>query len=164
MQSGETALLISRYSPVIRFKAAKLRNKSIDSEDLCQEGYLALFDAIRGFDLNKGSFSAYAGKCISNRMISAAVKARGEFVKDDDFDFTTVPDSGTSTDDYLITKEDNNAITEKMLTSLSELEYNVFRRYLDGYSYKQTAEVLGITPKSADNALSRAKKKLKELL
>lgn len=164
MQSGETALLISRYSPVIRIKAAKLRNKAIESEDLCQEGYLALFDAIRGFESCKGSFSAYAGKCISNRMINAAVKARGEFVKDDDFDLTLVPDGGTSTDDYLIYKEDNDALTEKMLTSLSELEYNVFRRYLDGYSYKQTAEILGITPKSADNALSRAKKKLKELL
>ena len=164
MQSGETALLISRYSPVIRIKAAKLHNKSIESEDLCQEGYLALFDAIRGFDGGKGSFSAYAGKCISNRMITAAAKARGNLVKDDDFDLTLVPDSSTSTDDYLISKEDNTAMTEKMLTSLSQLEYNVFRQYLEGYSYKQIAEKMGITAKSADNALSRAKKKLKELL
>ena len=164
LQSGETALLISRYSPVIRIKAAKLRNKNIDSEDLCQEGYLALFDAIRGFDFGKGGFSAYAGKCISNRMITAAVKARGEFVKDDDFDLASVPDTATSTDDYLISKEADDALTEKMLTCLSELEYNVFRLYLDDYSYKQIAEKMGITAKSADNALSRAKKKLKELL
>lgn len=164
MQSGETALLISRFSPVIRVKAAKLHTKDIESEDLCQEGYLALFDAIRGFDGSKGSFSAYAGKCISNRMISAAVKARGDMVKDDDFDFTLVPDGSGSTDDYLISKEDNDAVAEKMLTLLSELEYNVFRKYLDGYSYKQIAEKMGITPKSADNALSRAKKKLRELL
>lgn len=164
MQSGETALLISRYSPIIRIKAAKLHNKEIESEDLCQEGYLALFDAIRGFDDSRGSFSAFAGKCISNRMINAAVKARSALEKADDFDFTLIPDGSTSTDDYLISKEDNNAVIEKMLTSLSELEYNVFRQYLDGYSYKQIAEKMGITAKSADNALSRAKKKLKEVL
>jgi len=164
MQGGETALLISRYSPVIRLKAAKLRNKDIDTEDLCQEGYLALFDAIRAYDSSKGAFSTFAGRCISNRMINAAAKARGSLEKADNFDFTLVPDGSTSTDDYLISKEDDTALTEKMLMVLSEKEYNVFRLYLDGYSYKQIAEKTGITPKSADNALSRAKKKLKELL
>ncbi|MCR4780877.1 MAG: sigma-70 family RNA polymerase sigma factor [Ruminiclostridium sp.] len=164
LQSGETALLISRYSPVIRLKAAKLRNKDIESEDLCQEGYLALFDAIRAYDSTKGTFSAFAGRCISNRMINSAAKARGRLEKADNFDFTLVPDSAAPTDDYLISKEDDTAVTEKMLTLLSKKEYNVFRLHLDGYSYRQIAEKLGIPPKSADNALSRAKKKLKELL
>ena len=36
--------------------------------------------------------------------------------------------------------------------------------YLDGFSYKQIAEKMNITPKSADNALSRARKKLRQLL
>ena len=164
MQSGETALLISRYSPVIRLKAANLHTKDIEYEDLCQEGYLALFDAVRAYDSSKGAFSSFAGKCISNRMINAAAKARGNLEKADNFDFTLVPDSRASTDDYLISKEDDLAITEKMLTLLSEKEYKVFRLHIDGYSYRQIAEKMGITPKSADNALSRAKKKLKELL
>ena len=164
MHSGETALLISRYSPVIRLKAAKLHNKDIESEDLCQEGYLALFDAVKAYDSSKGGFSAFAGKCISNRMINAAAKARGSLEKADNFDFTLVPDESTSTDDYLISKEDDLALTEKMLTMLSEMEYKVFRLHLDGYSYRQIAETMNITPKSADNALSRARKKLRELL
>ena len=65
--------------------------------------------------------------------------------------------------EYIITKEDDAAI-EHLLSFLSHKEYSVMKLFLDGYSYKQIAEKLGITPKSADNALSRARKKLKALL
>ncbi len=164
MQSSEMALLISRYSPAIRIKAAKLKNKNIEPEDLCQEGYLALFEAVRAFDPEKGSFSAFAGTCINNRMKNAVIKAHGKLEKAEDFDLMLVPDESGSADEYLITKEDNDEIAEKLLTLLTEKEYDVLRLYLDGYSYKQIAEKMGISQKSVDNGLSRARKKLKELL
>ena len=163
MQSSEMALLISRYSPVIRIKAVKLCTSDIEPEDLCQEGYLALFDALRTFDVNKGVFSVFAGICITNRMKNAVAKAHGKLKKDDDFDLGQVPDEGSSADDYIITKEDNEVV-EQLLSFLSQKEYSVMKLFLDGYSYKQIAEKLNITPKSADNALSRARKKLKQLL
>ena len=164
MQSSETALLISRYSSAIRIKAAKLRNKNIETEDLCQEGYLALFEAVRSFDPDKGSFSAYAGVCIANRMKNSVIKASGKLEKAEDFDLTLVPDESGSADEYLITKEDNSEITGKLLKILTEKEYDVLRLYLDGYSYKQIAEKMKISLKSVDNGLSRARKKLRELL
>ena len=163
MQSSEMALLISRYSHIIRIKAAKLHTKEVEFEDLCQEGYLALFDALRAFDPTKGSFSAFTGTCIANRMKNAVIKAHGKFEKDDDFDLAQIPDEGSSADDYIITKEDD-AVVEHLLSFLTHKEYSVMKLFLDGYSYKQIAEKLGITPKSADNALSRARKKLKALL
>ena len=83
--------------------------------------------------------------------------------KDDDFDLAQIPDAGSSADDYIITKEDNEVV-EHLLSFLSQKEYSVMKLFLDGYSYKQIAEKLDITPKSADNALSRARKKLKALL
>lgn len=163
MHSSEMALLISRYSPVIRLKASKFRNTDIEYEDLCQEGYLALFDALEAFDAAKGTFSAFAGTCIANRMKNAVIKAHGRFEKDDGFDLAQIPDENLSADDYVITKEDAETV-EHLLSFLSQKEYSVMKLFLDGYSYKQIAEKLGISPKSADNALSRARKKLKSLL
>ncbi len=164
MHSSEMALLISRYSPAIRIKAAKLKNKNIEPEDLCQEGYLALFEAVRAFSPEKGSFSAFAGTCITNRMKNAVIKAHGKLEKAEDFDLMLVADESGSADELLITKEDNDEITGKLLTLLTEKEYDVLRLYLDGYSYKQIAEKMGISQKAVDNGLSRARKKLKELL
>ena len=163
MHSGEMALLISRYSPMIRIKASRFRNDDIESEDLCQEGYLALFDALEAYDSTKGSFQTFAGTCIANRMKNAVIKAHGKLRKESDFDFGTVADENPSADDYVITKEDAESV-EHLLSFLSPKEYSVMKLFLDGYSYKQIAEKLDITPKSADNALSRARKKLKALL
>ena len=165
MQSSETALLISRYSRVIRIKAAKLHTADTEPEDLCQEGYLALFEAVRAFDADKGAFSPFAGKCIENRMKNAVLReARGRLEKDEDFDVTLVPDEGSAAEELVITKENDSEIVEMLLSHLTEKEYNALRLYIDGYSYKQIAEKMDITPKSADNALSRARKKLRELL
>ena len=166
MQSSETALLISRYSRVIRIKAAKLHTHTADtdSEDLCQEGYLALFDAVRAFDNSKGAFSAFAGKCIENRMKNAVLKGRGKLEKDEDFDVTLIADESAAAEDYIITKENDDEIVEMLLSHLTEREYNVLKLYIDGYSYKQIAGKMDISVKSADNALSRARKKLRELL
>lgn len=164
MHSSEMALLISRYSRVIRLKASRLRSTDIETEDLCQEGYLALFDAVRAFDESKGKFSTFVGKCITNRMKNAVVKAHGKLEKADDYDLELIPDDSGSADDYLITKEDDGEISRKLLSLLTEKEYSVLRLYLDGYSYKQIAEKMDITPKSADNALTRARNKLKAVL
>lgn len=164
MHSSEMAVLISRYSRVIRIKASRLRSSDIDIEDLCQEGYLALFDAVRAFDESKGKFSTFVGKCITNRMKNVVVKAHGKLEKADDYDLELIPDDSGSADDYLITKEDDGEISRKLLSLLTEKEYSVLRLYLDGYSYKQIAEKMDITPKSADNALTRARNKLKDVL
>ena len=164
MQSSETALLISRYSRVIRIKAAKLHTSDTDPEDLCQEGYLALFDAVRAYDGTKGLFSAFAGRCIENRMKNAVLKGRGKLEKDEDFDVTLIADESAAAEDYVITKENDDEIVEMLLSHLTEKEYNVLKLYIDGYSYKQIAEKMDISVKSADNALSRARKKLRELL
>jgi len=163
MQSSEMALLISRYSRVIRIKAAKMKTKNIESEDLCQEGYLAFFDAVRAFDPIRGSFSAFVGLCITNRMKNAVAKAHGKLEKADDYDFAQIPDDSALTDDLILLKEDDESV-EKLLSVLTEKEYCAMKLYLDGFSYKQIAEKMNITPKSADNALSRARKKLRQLL
>ena len=164
LQSSETALLISRFSHLIRIKAAKLRSADIDPEDLCQEGYLALFDAVRAYEPEKGDFYPFAGVCIDNRMKNAAAKAHSKLEKADDFDISGIPDEGSSADDYVISKENDGEISEMLLSILTEKEYNVIKLLIDGYSYKQIAEIMGISAKSADNALTRARKKLKELL
>lgn len=44
-------------------------------EDLCQEGFLALFKACKLFDTDKGvKFSAYAGRAIYNNMLTYLLK------------------------------------------------------------------------------------------
>ena len=161
MQCKEMVLLIYRFTRTIKMKAAKLCSAELDPEDLQQEGYMALIDAVRSYEDSKGSFSAFAGKCIENRMKNTAAKAHEKLKKTDDYDFEQIADEHSSIDDHLIIKEYDTEIGKKLSSLLTEKEYNVLKLYLEGYTYKQIAEKLAVTVKAVDNSLLRTRKKLK---
>ena len=149
---------------MIRIKAAKMSSFDIEKEDLQQEGYIALLDAVKTFDPDKGSFYSFACACIDNRMKNAVIKAHSKLEKADDYDFEQIIDDRTSIDDYLIVKEYDSEIKKKLSELLTEKEHNVLKLYLEGYSYRQIAEKMSVSVKSVDNSLLRARNKLKDVL
>ena len=53
-------------------------------------------------------------------------------------------------------------IRRRMKEQFTDMEKRIFSLYLLGYSYRQIGERMQISPKSADNALQRVKKKLRD--
>ena len=60
----------------------------------------------------------------------------------------------------VISNEEIGALVECIATSLSELESNVLKLYLDDYSYEEIAHRLECPVKTVDNALQRVKRKV----
>lgn len=158
-----TALLISKYIPLIKSKAYSFKSKNVETEDLISEGFLGLLSAIRSYNPEKGSFSAFASVCIMNKMRSAVAKSSDGLQKmsSEDFPIEEISDGNLNTEDLIILKEQNNEVIKQMETLLSPLEREAFYLYLSAYSYNQIAERLNISAKSADNAITRAKSKLR---
>ncbi|MCL2108084.1 MAG: sigma-70 family RNA polymerase sigma factor [Oscillospiraceae bacterium] len=163
--------LITRYVNVIVIKANKtarsfgLFNKQ-DAEDFISEGFLALLSAIKTYDARKahqGGFSAYANVCIDNRMKNALGKARRTFILSEEFDPALVKEQSPAADELVIEKETRAEILKRIDKVLSPREFAVFELYLDSFSYRQIAQTLNISEKSVDNALSRARTKLKAI-
>ena len=160
--------LITRYVNVIVIKANKMAksfglfNKQ-DAEDFISEGFLALLNAIRTYEEDKGSFSTYANICIDNRMKNALGKARRTLILSEEFDPELIKERSPAADEVLIEKESRSEILKKIDKVLSEREFRVFEMYLDSFSYRQIAARLNISVKSVDNALSRARIKLKSI-
>ncbi|MBQ7835224.1 MAG: sigma-70 family RNA polymerase sigma factor [Ruminiclostridium sp.] len=164
MESTEISLLIYRYSRIIRIKASKLRKSAdLDADDLYQEGFLGLLDAVKGYNREKGRFQSFAEVCIVNRMKNALNKASKGYIAAEDYDFEQLTDEAALTEDYVILKERNSELYEKLEKLLSKKELSVLSLYLEGYTYKQIAARLSISLKSVDNSLSRSKQKLKQL-
>lgn len=165
MESTEISLLIYRYSRIIRIKASKLKkNVNMDDDDFFQEGVLGLLDAVRAYQSDKGRFQSFAEVCIINRMKNALNKSTGGYTVADDYDFEQITDSSALTEDYVILKERNSELFEKLGKLLSKRELNVLTLYLEGFTYKQIATRLSIPVKSVDNSLARSKQKLKKWL
>ncbi len=160
-RNEKTSELISRYIRIIRIKANKMHSNTVEADDLVSEGFIGLLSAIRNYSPEKGKFSAFANTCINNRMKTAVMKSDNRLVLTEDFDFDEIEDDNVSTEDLVIRKEQNSEISEKLDKLLSKREKEVLSLYIGACSYEEIAAKLNISVKSVDNALSRARKKLR---
>ena len=141
---------------------------SYTRSDLIQEGMLGLLGAIYGFSSEGGaSFRTYASTCILNAIRCAVRKqtsGNNSFLSscgslddsNDATDFSTDPQA-------LMSMQYSIAELNKLIeTELTQLERDTLKLHIAGYSNRKTAEILSVREKSVDNALRRARKKLRE--
>ncbi len=156
--------VINRYMPYIKSVAARFNQ--FESEDLIQEGRMAVFSAAEVFDGDKASFSTFVKLCI-NRAVGDYVKAFSVKKRIPQKLITSIEDLELSIDEnpekLVIDKESYDLLGVKLKERLSDLEYKVLREFLSGGSYIESAQKLKISQKSFDNALKRIRNKLKSL-
>ncbi len=157
--------LITRYTKLIRWKASRLHG-SADTDDLAQEGFMGLLSAVAGFDESRNiRFSTYADTCITNRMLSLVrSSSRNPTPMGDSGDpiFET-EDISARPDSIVMQREERLDLWKDMIARLSEREYRVCMMFMGGAGYAEIAKELGVSPKTVDNALQRAKRKLRSL-
>lgn len=173
--------LLGRYRNFARSKARSYFLAGSDKEDVVQEGMIGLYKAIRDFDFEgETPFRAFAELCISRQILTAIKTANRHkhqplnssvsldapaYSGGEDGD-RTVGDNLIATHvvtdpvELVISAEEIEAIRDSMRESLTDLEGDVLRLYMDGKSYEEIAGALGNHVKSIDNALQRIKRKL----
>lgn len=161
-------LLISRYTKLILIKSEIYANSATDSDDLRQEGLISLLKAISSYDPTKGvKFATFAEVCIKNRMRTLCSR-RGDHTKisesiEDisDNEKLSAPETPESVFFY---KELVSEIRENVESALSSAERRTFDLCVQGHSYRSAAERLGVSEKAVDNAMQRARRKLRALV
>lgn len=166
--NAAATLLVSRYSKLIFIKSEIYANYNTDSDDLSQEGLVGLLHAISSYDLDKGAkFATFAEVCIVNSMKSLLAKGRNVAAPVENiYELTESKDSiaDETPESIYLYKEYFSELLSNIHSILSPAEYKIFNLCVQGLSYKNVAEELGITEKSVDNAMQRARKKIRALL
>jgi len=158
------AELISRYICSIEMRAKKYAPHMY--EDLAQEGLMGLLKAADTYDKNRDvKFSTYANVCIRNKMLSALQKKSAiengentEISEEDIFDPAEIPEN------IVVENERLKEIYDKIISALSQQEWQVFQYFLTGLAYNQIALELNVSLKTVDNAMQRVRRKLKSVL
>ena len=172
--------LMRRYQGFVRLKASSYFLAGGDAEDLVQEGMIGLYKAIRDYRSDReSSFRSFAELCVTRQIITAIKSATrykhtplNSYVsfshtpagQDSEGDCTlgdALP--GPSIDDpsvRVISTEELQALLGCLGTSLSGLESEALRLYLDGHSYESMGDELDCDCKTIDNALQRVKRKI----
>lgn len=176
-------VLFEKYRPLINATANRLyyycKNTGLEINDLIQEGMLGLNLAMTSFDESKKTgFYTYAKKCIERKIISLVVGARrlkhkflNESLSLEINDEETkiyiseknLEDNSYNPEEILVNSESVEELIKEVNKHLTDFEIQVFELKLNGFEYKEIAEILDKDTKSIDNALQRIKSKIKKI-
>ena len=161
--SGKIAELISRYMKTV-FAAAARYSSSADYDELVSDGMQGMMAAVSSYDSAKGEFSAYLSVCLDNRLKNTArrfARRNNRLAGYDSEELEAIADTKPTPEEIVIDRESREAVLENMRTNLTVLEFRCMEGLMMGLSYGEIAGLLKIDRKSVDNAVARARTKLR---
>ena len=159
--------LVVRSLATVKFIVATFSSpdNSVGEDDFIQEALLGVLSAIHSYDPDRGaSFMTFASRCALNRLLSFLKRTAARNLPAVGLDILSTADSPESEpDERLVADESYKKFIQSIRDSLTETELKVLNCYLRGMSYDRISLETGLTQKSVDNALFRARKKIKAL-
>ena len=134
-----------------------------EKEDFLQESKIALCDAALGFDVenSKVTFGAYAKVCVRNRLVSYLRKCKAKKRQSNNFAIAT-EEADEASFEQIELREFEQQLTEQERKLLSGFENKVFDKLVLKMSAEEISVSLGKSVKSVNNAIYRARKKLRK--
>lgn len=150
-----------------------------DKEDIMQIAKIGIYEGVRTFTKDKTNNPKLFLKICAERNIKDALRqlSRDKYKTLDNAYSLNLPlnnnskgenivlgdiiEDKFSLDEFIETKELKSYIHENIYEKMTELESNVLRLYIRDYSNKEISLMLSLTSKQVDNALQKAKKKIK---
>ncbi|MFN3327306.1 MAG: sigma-70 family RNA polymerase sigma factor [Fervidobacterium pennivorans] len=179
-QSGLTEamdLIIEKFYPMVVRIASQFYAPWAEFDDIVQNGLIGLIKSIFYYEPGKSSFSTFAWRSIEsevktfityqnrkkNKMLSDSTSMDSIFddVDDEQIDYF-VADTSTTTN--VVRNTILSIVHEEILESLKEDEIKIFELWLDGYSYKEIEEQVGVNFKKVDNTIQKVKRIIRSRL
>lgn len=133
-----------------------------DAEDLVQEAYLRAMRFFGGF--RGGDSRAWILKIVRNTCYSWVRKNRG--ASEEEFDETahTKQEERSDAESKLVDREESERVRKALEALPTAFREVLVMREIEGLSYKEIAEVMGVPMGTVMSSLSRARQKLREQL
>ncbi len=162
--------IVLELLPQIHRKAAALARGGVEADDLAQEGAIGLLRAADRFSPAYGvPFASFALICAERQMRSALRRVRQSSRTPAEpplsiDDLAQELPSGSpmeNPEERLLVQERLRAVFRTAEERLTPLEKRVLADFLKSASYRETADRLGLSQKSVDNAMQRIRRKLR---
>lgn len=177
MRDGQTGIsdyLMEKYKDFVRSRARAMYLIGGETDDLIQEGMIGLFKAVRDYVPERDtSFRTFACICIDRQLYSAIqsnnrqkhIPLNSYISLSDEVDEGLLRELWVENPESIVIDRENAVLLQEEINNrLSSMERKVLELYLKGYGYQKIAEILGKTPKSADNALQRIRAKVRDCM
>ncbi len=173
--------LFKKYIPIVKkigyifYKNNK--NKKIEFEDLCQEGYIALSRAIKEYDNKSALFYTYVSICIKremekyvksidrqkNKFLNEAISLNKPIVNEEDLYLEDVISSRFDLEEY-VQSEENFKILYNLKYELELDKSYVYELKINKFTNKEISQLLDLPYKKVDNIVRKLKDDLKKYM
>lgn len=156
---AEFLALLERHTPILRKVAGTYSSNASDRRDLMQEISLQLWKAWPGYDSTR-PFSTWMYRIALNVGISflrGAGHPSRQPLSLDEIDHDPVD---TGTHDHEL--DERIALLRRFIDQLDPLNRALLLLYLDERSYREIAEVLGISETNVATKISRLKQRVRQ--
>lgn len=173
-------ILYKKYNDLIQRKAKRalriLKRNGIELSDISQEALIGFDEAIRKFNQNDDTiFSTFAIICIDRRIKTFILKQnRGKYRflneavnfenRDNECNLLDLVSDNVTPESLLFSDVSESEIYIKIKNGLTGFEDVVFELKIQGYEYKEIANILDIDSKDIYNAINRIRIKTKKIL
>ncbi len=168
-------IIYKKYKPIIVKKSKNAilyaSHHGIDINDIMQEGYIGLDEAIKGFSQDdKATFYTFANLCIDREIVNYLRKTtRGknkllnEAVAIDEGLENVISDDMDIESSFILRDNEKKFMTE-IYEELTKFEKEVFDLKIKGYNFEEIANILDRDVKSIYNTFHRIKQKSKKIM
>lgn len=135
-----------------------------DRDDFIQEARIALLRAANTYDVEKNkSFFNYARVCVKNALLDIIEKEKKveDIIEQAKISKKEKMTTESDFDEELFSKEEKKNINIILEKHLSERERLCLTLFAQDYSYAEIAKILDLEIKQVDNAISKARRKLR---
>lgn len=142
----------------------RILNNELEAEDIMQESFLAAFEKIETYS-GQVSFGAWLKRIVVNNSLDSLKKKKIEFKSVEDINNIDSPEEEPESNNKSEYIELKIGKVKEAINSLADGYRIILSLYLiEGYDHEEIAEIMNITSSTSRSQLTRAKKKLSELL
>jgi len=154
--------LIKRYESRVAATVIGMLGQCAEAEDVGQETFVRFYKGLKRFR-GESSLATYLTRIAINLSLNELKRRRRRsslFLQKSMDEIGDIPDARASVDGH----EDREIVQQALQKLHKKFRAVVVLRLIDGYSTEETAQILDLPIGTVLSRLSRAQKKLKELL
>ncbi len=153
--------VIMHCRPLMRYVITPILHREQDIEDCLAEAAVRIWENIRTYDADKGSFAAWVTAIARNTALNM-IRRQNRHRTDEIGENT---ESADPTPEEIILREERQREIRRALDTLPHKERNLFyRKYYYMQSTEKIAAEMGMTVRSVEGRLYRIRKKLRGIL
>lgn len=154
--------LLIHYGPLMRYIIAPILPNAQDQEDCLSEVAMQVWDKIKKYDSQRGSWNAWLTAITRNHALN--YKRNGAKHRDIEEIPPNIPSPEATPEEQFI-QEERQAALNRALRQLSQKDKALFyRKYYYMQSITQIASEMGLTKRAVEGKLYRIKKQLRKML